>query len=193
MRSTAQGSSLREPRLKINLGCGLDARPGWVNLDKMQLPGVDVVHDIMMAPWPFGDGAVDHIEANHVLEHVPHEHASGRDGFLVVMEEVHRVLASGGILEVRVPHHENRRALESDPTHTRVVRPETWDYFSDSGRVPGWYTQARFRVVEAKVSRRARPDVQPISYLCWRFPFLRKFAWGKPTEMLYRLEKQASG
>jgi hypothetical protein len=31
---------------RLNLGCGRDVRPNWVNLDRVSLPGVDVVHDI---------------------------------------------------------------------------------------------------------------------------------------------------
>jgi hypothetical protein len=32
--------------MKLNLGCGRDIKQGFVNLDYMPLPGVDVVADL---------------------------------------------------------------------------------------------------------------------------------------------------
>lgn len=41
-----------------------------VNLDRVALPGIDVVHDLDVGPWPFEDGAASSIEAKDVFEHV---------------------------------------------------------------------------------------------------------------------------
>lgn len=38
--------------LKINLGCGTDIKPGWVNVDIAKLDGVDIVHDLDELPLP---------------------------------------------------------------------------------------------------------------------------------------------
>ena len=56
---------------KLNVGCGKDIRPDFVNLDVAPLPGVDVVHDLTRKPWPFEDKRFDHIELINVLEHLP--------------------------------------------------------------------------------------------------------------------------
>jgi predicted SAM-dependent methyltransferase len=55
---------------RLNVGCGLNIKKDWINLDLHKLEGVDVVHDIEKIPWPFEDNYFDEIECFHVLEHV---------------------------------------------------------------------------------------------------------------------------
>jgi len=55
---------------KPNIGCGRDIRKGWINVDKFDLPGVDVVHDIESLPLPFGEGGIEVVLCRDVLEHV---------------------------------------------------------------------------------------------------------------------------
>ena len=38
---------------KLNLGCGLDIKKGYINLDKSKLKGVDVAHDSDKYPGHF--------------------------------------------------------------------------------------------------------------------------------------------
>jgi SAM-dependent methyltransferase len=144
---------------KLNLGSGTDIRPGaegWVNMDIAPLPGVDVVHDFLQLPWPFPDGHFQHVLARHVLEHVPHQvPGSGRDGFLLVVEELHRVLAPGGTLEVVSPHHRNPDAW-CDPTHTRVIHEDAFEYFTGHKAFPQYYAQARFATVRKQTVRSLR-------------------------------------
>ena len=54
---------------KLNIGCGLDKRPGYVNIDFSENLHPDLVWDLEHTPWPFEDDAVDEIVAFHVLEH----------------------------------------------------------------------------------------------------------------------------
>jgi hypothetical protein len=44
---------------KLNLGCGTDIMPGHVNMDKLRLPGVNIVHDLNKFPYPFKDNQFD--------------------------------------------------------------------------------------------------------------------------------------
>src|SRR4051812_24334373 len=77
----------------LNLGCGTDIRADCINLDRSPLPGVDVVHDLAQLPLPFPAGRFNRIVCQDVLEHVD---------IVTTMRELHRILASDGILEVRV-------------------------------------------------------------------------------------------
>ncbi|TSC87222.1 MAG: type 11 methyltransferase [Parcubacteria group bacterium Gr01-1014_8] len=81
---------------KLNVGCGGDKKEGYVNLDWLELLKPDVVHDLNAFPYPFKDGSFDLIEAYHALEHLEKP--------FMVMKEMHRLLAKGGVLHVKVPH-----------------------------------------------------------------------------------------
>ena len=59
--------------LKLNLGCGRTILDGWINVDAVALPGVDVVADLdrcRTAPLPFDDASAGEFLLSHVLEHL---------------------------------------------------------------------------------------------------------------------------
>lgn len=106
--------------MRLNLGCGSVRTPGYVNVDRMPVPGVDVVHDLDVIPWPWDDAEVKAITGVDVFEHV-----SDPIGF---MTESHRVLESGGELVIKSPHVLSLDAF-TDPTHRRFCTENTWDYW----------------------------------------------------------------
>jgi hypothetical protein len=109
----------------LNLGCGSDIRHDCVNLDRSPLPGIDVIHDISMLPFPFPIGRFDRVICQDVLEHVD---------IVSTMRELHRVISPGGTLEIRVPHFTSANTY-GDPTHIRGFSVETFDFFcSKAGR-----------------------------------------------------------
>lgn len=153
-------SSESGPGRKLNLGCGRDIRSkeeGWVNLDLVGLPGVDVVHDIFDVPYPFDDGSFDHILASHVLEHIP-DRLGDEDGLLRVMDELHRILAPGGVLHVKVPHYRlEPEVYFSNPTHYRLISPLTFaGYLGVDGTCIQYHTDARFRHMVTRENRKTR-------------------------------------
>lgn len=54
---------------KLNLGCGFDYRPGWVNLDSNDSIKADIHHDLEKK-LPFEDNPFDEVFAGQVIEHV---------------------------------------------------------------------------------------------------------------------------
>jgi SAM-dependent methyltransferase len=107
-------------RDRLNLGCGTDIRPGFVNLDSAALPGVDVVHDLNRLPLPLEDGAFVEVVCQDVLEHLPE--------WPQVVGEIHRVLRPGGRLVMRSPHYTSR-AVYLDPTHRTSFSIDTLRFF----------------------------------------------------------------
>src|SRR5262245_26650389 len=93
---------------KLNLGCGEGRKPGYVNVDWQKAVRPDVVHDLNCFPYPFPDESFDLIEASHVIEHL--------DRPFAVMRELHRILKSGGLLQIRVPHF-SRGFTHAEHTH----------------------------------------------------------------------------
>jgi predicted SAM-dependent methyltransferase len=106
--------------VRLNLGCGSQPQEDWVNVDIVALPGVDVVHDLDVVPWPWPDGTTSAIVAQDVFEHV-----GDPVGF---MTESHRVLEPGGTLVIKSPHFRHQDAF-TDPTHRRFCTEHTWDYW----------------------------------------------------------------
>jgi len=104
---------------KLNLGCGLDAREGFINADIVALPGVDVVCDLDQL-WPWKDSTAGYIVAAHVFEHVTDP--------VKFMTEAHRVLVAEGVLDIRCPYYRHPNAF-TDPTHRRFATEHMWDYW----------------------------------------------------------------
>ena len=82
--------------MKLNLGCGTDVRPGWVNIDSRPDVGADLVLDITHR-LPFGDSSVEEVLAQDILEHLTTQQLH------LVLAQISRVLGSAGRLHVRLP------------------------------------------------------------------------------------------
>lgn len=114
---------MNQVNLKLNIGCGFDKIPGYVNIDKMSDCKPDMVVDLE-GPWPFAENSVIEIKASHILEHL----GAATDVFLNIMKEIYRVCADGAQIHIQVPHHEHW-TFHSDPTHVRKILPETFKLF----------------------------------------------------------------
>lgn len=134
--------------MKLNLGCGNDVRDGYVNVDYLDLPGVDVVHNLAVYPWPFDDGSAERIQAIDVVEHLPSHTQDLRPGVIAFVEECHRILMPHGRLVIQTPGAAAPFAW-TDPTHVRVFTPESMDFFDPEtgfGKKNGYYSQCKFAV-----------------------------------------------
>lgn len=108
--------------MNLNLGAGGRILPGWVNVDRVAGPGIDLVHDLDQLPWPIEDGSVLDIQARDVFEHV-----NDPIGF---MTECYRVLVPGGQLWIRTPCISlSLSDAFTDPTHRRFPTWHTFDYW----------------------------------------------------------------
>jgi SAM-dependent methyltransferase len=126
---------------KLNLGCGNDIREGWINLDNIKLPGVDIVCDIEKEALPFADGTLDEIYAEGILEHVD---------LVPVLKELHRVLKPGGSLEIKVPHFTSRYNF-IDPTHKRMFSFQTFEFFLSGARRDYYFDFHFSQIPQAKI------------------------------------------
>ena len=65
------------------------------------------------------------------------------------MEELHRLLQTGGLLRIYVPYGKTDWAIQ-DPTHRHFFTEKSMDYFC-SGYPYSYYSAARFNLNEARL------------------------------------------
>jgi SAM-dependent methyltransferase len=121
-----------ESSLVLELGCGpIRREPGRIGVDQLDYPEVDIVGDVFDVLGQLSPGSVSAIYASHFLEHVTELDK--------LLKEIARVLVTGGLLDIEVPHFSNPY-FYSDPTHVRPFGLYTFSYLA-----------------EAKIFRRAVP------------------------------------
>lgn len=130
----------------LEIGCGRrkfeSSKDEVTYLDIIDLPGVDIVHDLNKIPFPFENNKFDLILANHVLEHL--------NNLIEVMEELYRILKPFGLLRILVPYFASPSAF-IDPTHKRYFTLGTFDYFSEKSEY-SYYSNKKinFKVIKKK-------------------------------------------
>jgi len=129
----------KEESIKLNLGSGARPEKGWVNVDIVDLPEVDVVHDLTKFPWPWEDNSVDEIKSEHLIEHF--------DGptFMKFMDECYRILKPAefspdnpnqpvkGFMTHLAPYYNSIRCWQ-DPTHKQAISEAKFLYFNKGWR-----------------------------------------------------------
>lgn len=83
--------------IKLNLGCGLDLREGYLNVDVREIQGVNLCFDLEANELPFEDGVVAEILLKDSLEHIGWRKT---EWFL---RECYRVLRKGGVISIQTP------------------------------------------------------------------------------------------
>ncbi len=126
---------------KINIGCGKDIRQGYVNLDSVKLPGVDIVHNLENYPWPFKDNEFGIVSCSHVLEHLT--------SITKPIEEIWRITKSGGKIMIEVPIFPSIGAA-ADPTHKTFYTYQTFNYFRTNDGL-NYYSKARFKILKRRI------------------------------------------
>lgn len=105
--------------IRLNLGSSDDLKPGYLNVDTIpqdyadaHFHGSQYQQADLNQPWPWEDSSVDEIYAWDVFEHLSqdrddhvrrHPHWQPVAPKIWVMNEAHRVLKPGGLLDLAVP------------------------------------------------------------------------------------------
>jgi len=122
----------------LDMGCGGKEQPGAVGVDRLRLPGVDVVHDLDTFPYPFEEDEFSKVRCNHVIEHLRNP--------VQVRAELHRITRPDGWVWIDVPYFASSYSF-CDPTHVARHTFYSFHYFAEGSRYAEHnYTPVRFRV-----------------------------------------------
>ena len=137
----------KRERVVLELGCGPAKQEGRIGIDRLDLPGVDIVADINEGFPYLPDHSVDEIHSKSLFEHV--------ENLEFFMAEIIRVLKPGGKNNLFVPHFSNPYYY-SDYTHTRFMGLYTFYYFAEERdqlkrKVPNFYTDVRIRILSQRL------------------------------------------
>lgn len=103
--------------MNLNLGCSDAHKAGYVNVDIS--PPADQIVDLTK-PWPWESDSIELIRADDIIEHLPDK--------ILTMNEAHRVLKSGGRLEIFVPTTDGPGAWQ-DPQHVSFWNLSSFQYY----------------------------------------------------------------
>ena len=106
-------------QLLLNLGCGYQPIPGWINVDYIKTVHTDQIVDLNKK-WPWKNNSVDEIFTAHVIEHI--------NDPIHFMKEAQRVLKKDKYITIRCPYGWSDAAM-GDPTHKRPFFVSTFVAF----------------------------------------------------------------
>ena len=121
--------------MDLDVGCGINKRPGAIGVDRNRDTAADVISDIDRGALPFRDGSFETVWVVHVIEHVA--------DVLQTVEELHRVTRPGGTIIVETPHYTDFSSF-CDPTHRWHLNSFSFRYFTEDGGF-SYYSRCRLR------------------------------------------------
>jgi O-antigen biosynthesis protein len=112
----------RHDLLALDLGAAHNHPPAYLGVDQYPGEGVDIIATLPDR-LPLEDSSVGVIRAVDFLEHVADK--------VAVINELHRVLAPGGLLLSLTPSTDGRGAFQ-DPTHVAFYNENSFWYYTDA-------------------------------------------------------------
>ena len=123
-------------KIKLNIGCGVDIKKEFINIDTHKRHGADIIHtmpqliissnedgsyktEVIGKELPFEENTVDYIYCSRMMEDFLYE-------YIPIMQDFHRVLKKGGILHIIVPYGLDVR----NPRHIRYFDETSFDEFT---------------------------------------------------------------
>ena len=117
--------------IKVDLCCGSKKPEGFIGVDIVDCPGVDIVCDLS-DKFPFEDNYVDYLRAHDAIEHLPDK--------IRTMNEICRVCKNGATVDIKVPSTDGRGAFQ-DPSHVSYWNINSFYYYTSGA--PTYFELAR--------------------------------------------------
>lgn len=148
--------------MKLNLGSRNDAEEGWMNLDIVNYPEVDIIWDLNKHPYPFKNNTIEEIKAIHIIEHL--------DNPKRFLQEIERILKKGGKALIITPHFSNGLLTWGELEHKRTFSTNSinecdWNFKVEKRIIFGTF----YRVLGIEFLANRFSNIYEI-YLAWIFP-----------------------
>lgn len=127
---------------KLNLGCGINIKEGYINVDITKFNGVDKTFDFDAFPYPFEDSEFDEIYCDNVLEHLKN--------IPLVMKEFHRITKSEGVIKIIVPYY-NCYGAYNDITHKHYFSHLAFEPFYKKNSRGNYFIKKEFNLRKLKL------------------------------------------
>jgi SAM-dependent methyltransferase len=175
----------------LDLGCGdrkyKEDGARVTGLDKYNVPGVDVVHDINK-PLPFKANSFDKVVSRFVFEQIRPEKLPK------LMKEIHRILRPFGVLELELAYYSGW-AQWNDPLHVNFFSYYSFDRYEKDHRrkyreeyLPKFNIKERKLIFGRGVTKFLNPIINPFVNAYPRF-YSRFLSWILPcVEIRFKLE-----
>ena len=115
--------------MKLIVGAGERQEPGWTHHDVVEMPGIDIVCEMMDLPKKVEPDSVEEIQATHVLEHFPMAKVPE------LFKMLYDLLAPGGQIYIEVPNFLwHGREIVKNPYNRQIVeyayggQKDKWDF-----------------------------------------------------------------
>ncbi len=126
----------------LDVGCGINKRPGSIGIDRNPRSRADVIVDLDHFPYPFATGSFDEIHATHVIEHL--------SDVVRAVEEFHRLARAGALIRIETPHYTDFSSF-CDPTHRWHLNSFSFRYFGEDHGGFGYYSDCRLREISVRI------------------------------------------
>jgi SAM-dependent methyltransferase len=130
INAAIQGPTAPDP-ISLDIGCGINKKPGYIGVDAIAFPNVDIVHDLRGGPWPFADNSVGVSHCSHFIEHLTN--LNDRWERVHFFNELWRITVPGGKCTLTFPYWGSNR-FYGDPTHKEPLSEFTFYYLDPNWR-----------------------------------------------------------
>jgi len=139
----------KEKAIKLDLGCGAKKKEGFIGIDRFDYSGK--YDDFICGEIPevlskFKDNSISEVHASHFIEHIP------QSKVITFMNEIYRILKTGGTFEIFVPPTTGRGAF-CDPTHVSFWNDMSFGYYdknNDRELSESYGIKTDFQIIENK-------------------------------------------
>ncbi len=146
IKKILEEGATNEKGVSLDIGCGDIHAPGFLGLDIVPSPSVDIVWNAEKLPYPIPASSVSVLLVSHLVEHLKPWL------FIDIMNEWWRIAKPNAQLVISTPYA-GSPAYWQDPTHVAGFNEKTFAYFDPFERHSGGLLYKVYRPLPWKIKQ----------------------------------------